>query len=116
LALRLGVDAELAQRVLAPVVANALRFAAQRASVELRHTDSTVEFIVADDGPGVPPEQREAIFAPGFRGAPPTRTPDAQAGIGLGLALARRLARAAGGDVVCDGGSAAAFVVSLPSA
>ncbi|MFL5838998.1 MAG: ATP-binding protein [Thermoleophilaceae bacterium] len=116
LALRLGVDAELAQRVLAPVVANALRFAAQRASVELRHTDSTVEFIVADDGPGVPPEQREAIFAPGFRGAPPTRTPDAHAGIGLGLALARRLARAAGGDVVCDGGSTAAFVVSLPSA
>jgi signal transduction histidine kinase len=89
-------------------------FASARASHA--PTYSAVEFIVADDGPGVPPEQREAIFAPGFRGAPPTRTPDAQARIGLGLALARRLARAAGGDVVCDGGSAAAFVVSLPSA
>jgi signal transduction histidine kinase len=116
--LRLGVDGELAERVLAPVVQNAVQFAEHRASVEIRPGGSTaVEFLVRDDGPGVPLEHREAIFAPGFR------TGNVQqrrggAGTGLGLALARRLARAADGDVTCDGAGApgAAFVVSLPSA
>jgi signal transduction histidine kinase len=113
--LRLGVDQDLAERVLAPVVANALRFAKHRASIELRAIDSTVQFVVADDGPGVPADQREAIFTPGFRGAPPTRAVGHTPTTGLGLALARRLARTAGGDVVCEA-SAGAFVVSLPAA
>jgi signal transduction histidine kinase len=113
--LRLGVDAELAERVLAPVVANALRFAEHRASIELRGDGSAVEFVVADDGPGVAPADREAIFAPGFRGAPPPGV-EQTSGTGLGLALARRLARAAGGDVVYGDGQPAAFVISLPAA
>ena len=87
------------------------------AAIELRGSESAVEFLVVDDGPGVPPEQREAIFAPGFRGPAPPGQTDSQRGTGLGLALARRLARAAGGDVICDGQSTAtAFVISLPAA
>jgi signal transduction histidine kinase len=132
--LRLGVDADLAERVLAPVVANALQFASARAFVDLRDHGGTIEFVVTDDGPGVPAEQREAIFAPGFRGADTREggepielseregttaiaTAPNRSGTGLGLALARRLARAAGGDVVCDGGGTrTAFVITLPSA
>jgi signal transduction histidine kinase len=99
------------------VVANALRFAAGRAVIELRQVNGTVEFVVADDGPGVPADQREAIFVPGFRGDPATGATDGSSGAGLGLALARRLARAADGDVVCRGDSGSgAFVVSLPAA
>jgi two-component system, OmpR family, sensor kinase len=114
--LRLGVDAELAERVLAPVVANALQFAEHRASIALRQADSAIQFVVVDDGPGVAPDQREAIFTPGYRGRQERRG-EGGAGVGLGLALSRRLARAAGGDVVCNGDSAAgAFVISLPSA
>jgi signal transduction histidine kinase len=115
--LRLGVDAEFAERVLAPVVANALRFAVARAAIEVRQADAGIEFVVVDDGPGVPPDQREAIFAPGVRGTAPNGGPDPASGAGLGLALSRRLARAAGGDVVCTGGSSpsGAFVVSLPA-
>ena len=110
--LRLGVDAEVAERVLAPVVSNALHFAAGHAAIAVRRGAGTVEFLVTDDGPGVPSDEREAIFDPGFRG-----TAGAGSGAGLGLALSRRLARAAGGDVVCDESSASgSFVVSLPLA
>jgi signal transduction histidine kinase len=111
---RVGVDAEVAERVLAPVVANALRFAERRAAVEVGEADSTVRFVVRDDGPGVPESEREAIFAPGYRGAANGHHDQS---IGLGLALARRLARAADGDIVCDeAGQGAAFIVSLPAA
>ena len=58
---------------------------------------------VSDDGPGVAPEDAERIFAPGVSDA---------GGAGLGLALSRRLARAAGGKVVVAGSS---FELRLPS-
>jgi signal transduction histidine kinase len=117
-ALRLGVDHDLAERVLAPIVANAVRYAGTHAAVELRQTDGVVEFVVTDDGPGVPADQRESIFTPGFRGAAPPRDAARSEGAGLGLALARRLADAAGGSVRVDAddGGGGRFVVALPSA
>jgi len=60
---------------------------------------------VCDDGPGVDPGLGEAAFDPGRRAA------DEHGGAGLGLALARRLARAPGGDVVLVTGG---FEVRLP--
>ena len=51
---------------------------------------------VADQGPGVPPEERERIFEPFYR--PPGTTPDVR-GTGLGLSIARGLAVAQGGWV-----------------
>jgi signal transduction histidine kinase len=69
---------------------------------------------VRDDGPGLAPGEAEAIFAPGARGA----RPGDHRGTGLGLALARRLARAAGGDVRADqsgNGAGACFLVELPA-
>ncbi|MGZ4638918.1 MAG: sensor histidine kinase, partial [Actinomycetes bacterium] len=66
-----------------------------------------------DDGPGVPEEFRADVFEPGRRADPDDDHP----GAGLGLALARRLARGAGGDIaLADSSSGAAFRVTLPTA
>jgi two-component system, OmpR family, osmolarity sensor histidine kinase EnvZ len=52
---------------------------------------------VDDDGPGVPPEQREAVFKPFYR-LDQSRNQDTGHS-GLGLAIARDIVRAHGGDV-----------------
>jgi signal transduction histidine kinase len=50
---------------------------------------------VRDDGPGIPPEEREAVFERFRRG----RGSEGRSGVGLGLALSRELARVMGGDL-----------------
>ena len=73
-----------------------------------------MEIHVDDDGPGVRADERELIFEPGTRGS--AAAGSRHDGAGLGLALARRLARAAGGDIdarpAADGGH---FTVRLPA-
>jgi signal transduction histidine kinase len=55
--------------------------------------DGQLQISVADDGPGVPPERREAVFGRG------TRDDEKVAGSGLGLAIVDDLARLYGGQV-----------------
>ena len=57
-----------------------------------------VEIVVADDGPGIPPEDREAIFERFFRGASRGEVE----GSGLGLAIAKRAIERAGGTLRLD--------------
>ena len=69
---------------------------------------------VANDGAGVESAERERIFEPGVRGSSGLASGH---GAGLGLALARRLARAASGDVeLASANGRTAFVVRLPAA
>lgn len=69
---------------------------------------------VQDGGPGVPPEEREHIFGRLVRGVTGRRQ---SGGAGLGLPIARGIARAHGGDVTCEPtGSGALFVLTLPGA
>ena len=111
----LGVDADVALRILQPVVENACRLASSVVHVSAQRADGGVNIHVDDDGPGVREHERELIFEPGSRGSATGEI--AHAGAGLGLALARRLARAAGGDIdvrpAADGGH---FTVRLPTA
>lgn len=112
--LRLGVDADLAERILQPVVENACRYGASRVRVAVAREDSSVVYAIEDDGPGVADDERERIFEPGVRGA--AAGTNGAGGAGLGLALARRLARSVQGDVTADPDAAGGrFVVRLPA-
>jgi signal transduction histidine kinase len=110
---RVGVDQDLAERILHPVVENALRYGRGKVQVRVTRNGSTVLFAVDDDGPGVRAEEHETIFEPAVRGSAGRST---HSGAGLGLALSRRLARAASGDVEALPGESGHFVVRLPAA
>ncbi|MFB7290116.1 ATP-binding protein [Actinacidiphila glaucinigra] len=100
--------------VLGNLIDNALDAARSLVEVELRAEGTTVVLRVSDDGPGVPPEARERIFAEGWT----TKRSPAHRGRGLGLALVRRLAERYGGmaRVTARAGGGAVFTVVLPEA
>ncbi|WP_030338184.1 sensor histidine kinase [Streptomyces sp. NRRL S-1022] len=112
-ALEAGVAPALLERVLSPLLTNAARYARSRVTVSARRIPGAVRIDVVDDGPGVPETFRDELFQPGRRADPG----DGHDGAGLGLPLARRLARAVGGDVLHDPGHTpgARFTVSLPA-
>ncbi len=83
--------------------------------VKVTRRNEVVLVSVEDEGGGVPPEQRDRIFEPFFRSAT-AQTPQARAGAGLGLGIAREVARSHGGDVTVESGALGArFVVRLRS-
>jgi signal transduction histidine kinase len=86
-------------RCLANVVDNAVKYAGA-AEVRLSTTPSSVTVIVEDRGPGIAAEDRERAFAP-FTRLDPSRNRDT-GGTGLGLTIARTIARAHGGDVALE--------------
>ena len=81
--------------------------------VSLGRLGNGVAFVVEDDGPGVRADERETIFEPGTRGSAGLHDGN---GAGLGLSLARRLARSAAGEVRAEPGDGGRFVVTLPGA
>jgi signal transduction histidine kinase len=107
-----GVDAAVVERLLVPVLDNAVRHAGSRVSVTGDGRPRFVRLEICDDGPGVAPDDVERVFEPGWRADPA----DGHDGAGLGLPLVRRLARAAGGDVVAAPGPGGRFAIDLPVA
>ena len=84
----------------------------QQVTLTLKKTDSTIEFIVEDTGIGVPINEAEHIFDEFVQ------LDEYYEGTGIGLTVARSLARRLGGDVVLDTTytSGARFVMTLPLA
>jgi len=112
--LRAGVDPELLERLLQPLVDNACRYATSEVTIAVRRGFGRVVYEIADDGPGVADDERERIFEPAVRGSAGTALRE---GTGLGLALARRLARAADGSVeALERDDGACFAVRVPAA
>lgn len=111
--IRVAAPAELVRRAVTPVVDNAVRLAGTvRLTARVEGRLARVE--VSDDGPGVPHQLAPRLFEPGRTGGN---------GTGLGLALARRVARSVGGDVELAttttstaSPTGAAFLVTLPVA
>jgi signal transduction histidine kinase len=100
------------ERILRNLLDNAIRYCPPGGVVELEvEPGETVCVRVRDEGEGVPSELRESIFEPFFR-SPAMRA--AAKGAGLGLSIARELARRHGGDLAV-GDSGSCFVLSLPS-
>jgi len=106
-ALRVGADEDAVAQALQPLIENAICHAHRTIAVTLARRASVVEIVVHDDGPGIDAGDAEALFEPGRSSV---------GGAGLGLPLARRLARACGGDVTADGTSAGGrFALRLPA-
>jgi signal transduction histidine kinase len=103
-------EPDVLRRALAPLVANAQRHARERVTLELSAGEGRVRITVRDDGPGLDPGLGERAFDPGVRGSGETSP-----GAGLGLPLARRLARSCGGDVLIGDGPGGCFVLELPA-
>lgn len=110
--IEINTDERMVTSILAPVLENAIRYGHSKVRIELAHDGPHVVLAVVDDGPGVGVEDVERLFEPGVRGS----SAGAWQGAGLGLALARRLARSTGGDVTaCPATNGGRFEIHLPA-
>ena len=99
--------------VLAGLVHNATKYAPERTRITVRlekHADRAI-VRVSDQGPGVPPHERNRMFEPYARGDH-TGIP----GTGIGLFASRRVIEAQGGDIWYEDGEGATFAFSIPTA
>jgi two-component system, OmpR family, sensor histidine kinase RstB len=113
-----AADTRLMERVLDNLVNNALRYAQQRLRVSLWFDGAIGNLQVEDDGPGIPPDERQRVFEPFVR-LDPSRD-RATGGCGLGLAIVHSIAQALQGQVSIEssplGGACVRFCwpVDLP--
>jgi signal transduction histidine kinase len=113
-AVAVHVDLLAVQRVFENLVDNALKYG-KRARVGLRLDGGEVLVEVADEGPGLPPDELESVFKPFYRGRDAVRS--GAPGAGLGLAVARAVLRAHGGDLtLVPGAQGLVARVRLPAA
>jgi two-component system osmolarity sensor histidine kinase EnvZ len=92
--LTLPLRADATRRAITNLIDNARRYARHVVVTAAPQGTSSVLVTVDDDGPGIPPAQRETVFRPFETGA--------SDGTGLGLTIARDIVRAHGGDIVLE--------------
>jgi signal transduction histidine kinase len=108
-------DRELIRRVIANLADNALKYAPRDSTVLIRTSaaEDQVGVAISDDGPGIPPDQQEQIFAKfGRVESPETGRPS----IGLGLTFCRMVVEAHGGTIAVESppGHGATFSFFIP--
>jgi two-component system, OmpR family, heavy metal sensor histidine kinase CusS len=107
----LAVNTDIARRALLPVLENAWRYAEREIRVTVAAADALALISVSDDAGRLDPALVEAVFEPGFRADPG----DGHPGAGLGLALTRRICRAAGGEATASvAGGRTTLTLHLP--
>jgi PAS domain S-box-containing protein len=105
-------DRDYVMRVFANLVGNALKFTPAGGTIAIgaEAAGQAVKFSVTDSGPGIAPEEVARLFDRGFRGG------GREAGLGLGLAIARGIVEACGGAIGVDSelGKGSTFWFTLP--
>jgi signal transduction histidine kinase len=114
----IAADRESLRHALRNILENAMKYggSGEWIGVSARKAGNAIEIRIADRGPGIPPEERERIFEPFFRGSRAIR--DQASGAGLGLSLAAEIARIHGGSIAAGAGQegGSAITVRLPIA
>lgn len=116
---KIRVDSAAVEHILFNLIDNAAKYAASgerpRVEIHVKSTERGVEIIVTDHGPGIPESERRRIFRAFHKSA--REAAESRPGVGLGLALSRRLAKSLGGRLECvDSKQGACFILSLPLA
>lgn len=131
--LMISADPDKVQQILLNLLSNAVKFtppggqvvllcltptdgAAAAAAVRAASADRVATIIVRDTGAGIPDDKRDSIFEPFVQIGRDLRQP--MAGVGLGLAISRQLARGMGGDLAVRSeiGRGSTFILTLPLA
>lgn len=96
------IDRDVLEQILSNLVSNVLKYASEGAFLRITSTQAAnrLTVTVIDEGPGIPSRWRARIFAPFVRMS--DRITEGAAGTGIGLTIARDLARAHGGDLVLE--------------
>jgi two-component system osmolarity sensor histidine kinase EnvZ len=87
------------ERCLSNLVNNARKYGTH-IWVEARRSGGTVQIVIDDNGPGIPPDQYEEVFKPFVRGEP-SRNPET-GGVGLGLPIAQDIVAGHGGRIALE--------------
>lgn len=111
-------DGARLRQILLNLVDNAVKYTPPRGEIHIearRRDDGMAQISVSDNGIGIPPEIGDRIFEPFFR-VPETEPQHGQPSTGLGLALARRLVDAHGGEIsYTSDADGTCFVFTVPA-
>jgi PAS domain S-box-containing protein len=109
-------DTTRIQQVVRNIMANAIKFSPERGSIYLslhKHSQELIEMAIADEGPGIPSNELDAIFNPFVQSS---KTKDGSGGTGLGLAICKKIVEAHGGSIIAENTErGACFRVTLPA-
>ncbi|MFO0726191.1 MAG: HAMP domain-containing sensor histidine kinase [Myxococcota bacterium] len=112
---KIEADPDAIGQILGNLLSNVEKYAAQGKSVELElaQDGAGTRLAVRDFGLGIPASQRDKVFDPFYRVS--DKLSDGATGTGIGLTIARELARLHGGDLVLEPADPGTrFVLSLP--
>ncbi len=109
---RANIDRDRFAQVLANLIENSLKYARKQVLVTLTATTQTATIAVADDGPGIAPEDMPKVFDRSFTS---DRRPTRHIGSGLGLAIVKELVETMNGTITVETApTGTTFFVTIP--
>jgi len=112
-----NIDRHRVKQIFSILIENAIKFTPQGGHISVRHhwSDAGLYTEVRDDGPGISPEEQQKIFDAYYQAK--SRRPRDADGLGLGLAVAKKLVELHGGQIWVESkpNEGAAFIFTLPT-